>query len=313
MSKLAQLQKQIAESLHHSTQSAANHANEALSHMDGFQQYGDNRLETIDMRMIAPNPHQPRIEFKEEDLQHLTNSISELGLLQPIIVRKAGFNKYEIVAGERRFRACERLGKTKIDCVVVTITDEENALLALAENITRAGLEDYEIAKGIINFNKNYPNKKKYAELLNIGRSKLYRLLSFEALPASVLSRLDNKPGLMPDYAAQQMKSLNNDGYSMQVLEPHIHAALDLVENNELQQSKILSFVENRLKTAAIQQEKPRASKKELVRGDGTSFGKIKEDGKNLTIQIKITEISDEKKQKLEQYLLDLMESSTAK
>lgn len=307
MSKFSDLQKKISANIEQSTKVATQHSDAVLSQFDGFQHYSDSRLETLEMRMITPNPHQPRIEFKEEELEHLTNSIKELGLLQPIIVRKIGLNRYHIVAGERRFRACERLGKTKIDCVVVNITDEENALLALAENITRANLEDYEIAKGIISFNKNYPNKKEYAELLNIGRAKLYRLLSYEALPQSVISRLDTKPGLLPDYAAQQMKSLTNIGYSMEVLEPHIHAAMDLVEKNELKHSKILNFVETRLKSNLVKKSSTKGVRKDLVRSDGSSYGKIKEDGKNFTIQIKLDELSQNNKQKLEEFLQEMM------
>lgn len=310
MSKFDELQRRITASLNETVSAGTEHSSRVMAGMESLKTLSDNRLETINISQITPNPHQPRIEFKEEELEHLANSIQELGLLQPIIVRKAGLNRYQIVAGERRYRACERIGKTKIDCVVVNITDEENALLALAENITREGLADYEIAKGIITFHRDYPNKKEYAELLNIGRPKLYRLLSFEALPVSVLNRLDVKPGLISDYSAQQIKKLTNDGYAMSILEPYIHQALDLFEKGEIKQSKISTYIENCVKQDSTKNvSRINTKKRELVRADGSSYGKIKEDGKNFTVQIKLDEISENNKKKLEEFLQNIMEN----
>lgn len=314
MSKLAALQEKLKLEQKQASEAATKHSHDVISQMDGFKQYGDKRLETIDMRLISPNPHQPRIAFNKEALEQLANNIQELGLLQPITVRKAGFNRYEIISGERRYRACELIGKTSIECLVVSISDEDNALLALAENITRDDLEDYEVAKAISSFKKNFPNKKEYAEILNIGRAKLYRLLSFEILPDSLIKRLDGKPSLMPDYSAQELKKLINDGYTMDMMEPHIHAALDLVESDQLKKSKIVSFVETRLQEqAAKKQVSSKPQKTVLVREDGTPYGNIKLDSKNLTIQIKATEISDEHREQLESFLAKLVNNPTTR
>lgn len=308
MSKLAELQKKLSANISKASQAATLHTQDVMSDMGGFEQYGAKRLESIELWMVSPNPHQPRIAFNEEALQQLANNIKELGLLQPITVRKAGFNRYEIISGERRYRACEMLGMNVIDCLVVNISDEDNALLALAENITRDDLEDYEIAKAISSFKKSFPNKKEYAEILNIGRSKLYRLLSYEILPKSILDRLNDKPSLMPDYAAQQIKTLVNEGYSIPQLEPYIHDALNLVESGELKHSKIISFINTKLEEKSAKKTLvSKTNKRQLLREDGSAFGSIKQDGKNLTIQIKTNEISDENKQKLEDFLKTLV------
>lgn len=308
MSKLAELQQRLNVQLGLSNESATKHTQSAIADMDGLNQFGEKHLQNIEMRMISPNPHQPRIAFNEEALDQLANNIKELGLLQPITVRKAGFNRYEIISGERRFRACQKLDMTSIDCLVVAISDEDNALLALAENITRDDLEDYEIAKAIISFQKNFPNKKEYAQVLNIGRAKLYRLLSFKMLPQSVLQKLDKQPGLMPDYVAQQIKTLVNDGYDITQIEPYIHKALDLIEQGSLKHSKISSFIQAGLQNVQKSQTDTGAQKKSLVRKDGSKFGSIKQDGKNLTIQIKLSEIDEDKRHALEEYLSQIMQ-----
>lgn len=93
--------------------------------------------------------------FDELELQSLANSIQELGLLQTTPVRPSGIsNQYEIISGERRYRAFQLLEKPYIDCIVMEASDEQNSLLALAENINREDLTDYEIAKSVILFKK---------------------------------------------------------------------------------------------------------------------------------------------------------------
>ena len=139
-----------------------------------FDSYQSGKIEKIPVDKIKPNNAQPRLEFTDESLDKLADSINELGLLQPISVQKKG-DFYNIVAGERRFRAVKKLGKQFIDCIIITVTNENNALLALAENLSRENLSDYEIAKAIISFKSNFPSKTEYAKALGISRQKLYK------------------------------------------------------------------------------------------------------------------------------------------
>lgn len=99
----------------------------------------------IPVNKIIANQFQPREFFDDEKLMDLTNSIRENGLLQPLTVRPKG-KKYEIIAGERRFRAMQLLGKTEVPVIIITKTDEESAKLALIENIQREDLSAVEIA-----------------------------------------------------------------------------------------------------------------------------------------------------------------------
>ena len=99
----------------------------------------------INLDSIIPNKSQPRLDFYDETIQGLAESIKENGLLQPISVRKQG-DKYELIAGERRYRACMLIGREKIEAIVYDKTDEESATLSLIENIQREDLNAVEQA-----------------------------------------------------------------------------------------------------------------------------------------------------------------------
>ena len=104
----------------------------------------------LDINSIAPNPNQPRKVFSEEQLDTLAKSIATNGLLTPIIVVKSKDKRgYNLVAGERRLRACERLGMSEIPAIIESYTDNESAVLALVENMHREDLNYFEQAEGI--------------------------------------------------------------------------------------------------------------------------------------------------------------------
>src|SRR5687768_5143194 len=103
-----------------------------------------NLLE-IDIDLLGPNPQQPRTRFTEEALDELARSISANGVVQPIVVRKNG-GRYEIVAGERRWRAAQRAGLRKVPAAVREVTDDKLLELALIENIQRQELNPIEEA-----------------------------------------------------------------------------------------------------------------------------------------------------------------------
>jgi ParB family chromosome partitioning protein len=100
----------------------------------------------IPIDQIEPNPFQPRTEFDEQPLAELTASIKEQGIIQPITVRKLGYDKYQIISGERRFKASKRAGLTTIPAYVRVANDQGMLELALVENIQRQNLNALEIA-----------------------------------------------------------------------------------------------------------------------------------------------------------------------
>lgn len=100
----------------------------------------------LDIDFIEVNPFQPRTNFSEESLRELASSIKELGIIQPITVRKVGHNKYQLVSGERRFRASKLLSLETIPTYVRIANDQESLEMALVENIQRQDLDPIEIA-----------------------------------------------------------------------------------------------------------------------------------------------------------------------
>ncbi len=100
----------------------------------------------LDVHAIEVNPFQPRTNFNEESLRELASSIKELGVVQPITVRKLDFNKYQLVSGERRFRASKLIGIETIPAYIRIANDQESLEMALVENIQRQDLDPIEIA-----------------------------------------------------------------------------------------------------------------------------------------------------------------------
>ena len=106
-----------------------------------------NNINKIDISNIYPNKKQPRKNFEEKEIKELSESIKNQGLIQPIVVRQISTNSYEIIAGERRWRACQIAGLHSINCVVMSVKEESVYELALIENIQRENLNIVEEAK----------------------------------------------------------------------------------------------------------------------------------------------------------------------
>ncbi|UUC47139.1 ParB/RepB/Spo0J family partition protein [Flavobacterium cerinum] len=100
----------------------------------------------LDIDAIEINPFQPRTNFNEESLQELATSIRELGVIQPITVRKMEFNKYQLISGERRLRASKLVGLTTVPAYIRLANDNDSLVMALVENIQRHDLDPIEIA-----------------------------------------------------------------------------------------------------------------------------------------------------------------------
>ena len=113
---------------------------------DKNENQGIGTIIDLDLKLIEMNPFQPRSRFNEESLRELASSISELGVIQPITVRKLEFNKFQLVSGERRFRASKLIGKITIPAFIRVANDQESLEMALVENIQRQDLDPIEIS-----------------------------------------------------------------------------------------------------------------------------------------------------------------------
>lgn len=149
-------------------------------------------LRTIPIAQIRPNPYQPRQEFRAEELAELEASLRASGLLQPITVREVsgatgGTAAYELIAGERRLRAAERLGWTEISAVVRPVDDQTLLTLALIENLQRSDLSALEEAEGYQRLVDEFGLTQQHvAELVGKDRTTVTSTLRLLNLPASV-------------------------------------------------------------------------------------------------------------------------------
>ncbi len=143
-------------------------------------------LRELPMASLRPNPYQPRTRLDENALAELTASIEASGLLQPVIVRPRG-DSYEIIAGERRWRAAERLGWTRIPAVVREVDDQTLLTLALVENLQRHDLSPIDEAKGYRRLGDEFRlPQSEIARTLGRNRSTVANLLRLLQLPEEI-------------------------------------------------------------------------------------------------------------------------------
>ncbi len=139
------------------------------------------------MEKITPNAHQPRLMFDEVLLEELAHSIREKGVLQPLLVRPLGQDAYEIIAGERRWRAAQLAGLHQVPCRILSIESHEMMEIGLLENIQRDDLNPLEEAKGYRYLMDHFSyTQEKLAHRLGKSRSHIGNMLRILALPASV-------------------------------------------------------------------------------------------------------------------------------
>jgi ParB family chromosome partitioning protein len=145
----------------------------------------------IPIKDIVPNQYQPRREFAEAELEELSASLRENGLLQPIVVRPAGAGRWELVAGERRWRAATRLGWKEIPAVVREVDDRTMLVLALVENVQRSQLSALEEADAYQRLAEEFDlTQQDIAEVVGKNRSTVANALRLLQLPATVRTLL---------------------------------------------------------------------------------------------------------------------------
>jgi ParB family chromosome partitioning protein len=147
----------------------------------------DDRLQTLAVALIRPGKYQPRTRMNQQALNELADSIRTQGVIQPVVVREIGFGEYELIAGERRWRAAQIAGMSEIPAVIKTVADEAALVMALIENIQRQELDSIEEAQGIQRLiNEFGMNHESAAQAVGRSRSAVSNLLRLLALPAVV-------------------------------------------------------------------------------------------------------------------------------
>ena len=197
---------------------------------------GSSNLNEVEIALIDPNPNQPRREFDQEALQELATSIRELGIIQPITLRKMDGGRYQIIAGERRWRASQLAGLTKIPAYIVTVEDQNAMEMALVENIQREDLNAIEIALAYQHLAEaTGMTQAKISERVGKSRAAVTNYMRLLKLPAQVQMALKNheiemghaRALLAIDSPSQQIKlfrEVQQQQYSVRKVEDLINA-----------------------------------------------------------------------------------------
>lgn len=155
---------------------------------------GSSTISEVPLDEIIVNPNQPRREFDQEALQELADSIAEIGIIQPITLRKTDEDKYQIIAGERRYRASILAGKLTIPAYIRTADDENVMEMALIENIQREDLNALEIALAYQHLIEQYGlTQEKLSERIGKKRATIANYVRLLKLPATVQVAIRNK------------------------------------------------------------------------------------------------------------------------
>ena len=153
----------------------------------------NEELLEIDLDLIEPNSQQPRSRFTEENLEELAQSIRANGVVQPIVVRRRG-GKFQIIVGERRWRASQKAGLQKIPSIIREVTDEKLLELALIENIQRQDLNPIEEAKAYKNLIERVGlTQEMIAERVGKNRTVITTFLRLLKLPSDIISLVENE------------------------------------------------------------------------------------------------------------------------
>ena len=197
---------------------------------------GSSNLNEVEIALIDPNPNQPRREFDQEALQELATSIRELGIIQPITLRKMEGGRYQIIAGERRWRASQLAGLSKIPAYIVTVEDQNAMEMALVENIQREDLNAIEIALAYQHLAEaTGMTQAKISERVGKSRAAVTNYMRLLKLPAQVQMALKNheiemghaRALLAIDSPSQQIKlfrEVQQQQYSVRKVEDLINA-----------------------------------------------------------------------------------------
>ncbi|MBR3472151.1 MAG: ParB/RepB/Spo0J family partition protein [Prevotella sp.] len=210
---------------------------DALISTNDVKTQGSSTINEIPLSQIEPNPNQPRREFDEAALQELAQSIGEIGIVVPLTLRQTGENRFQIVAGERRWRASQIAGLKSVPAYIRTIKDEEVMEMALVENIQREDLNAIEIALAYQHLMETTDKTQdKVAERVGKSRTAITNYLRLLKLPAQVQMALQKKEIdmgharalLSLDSPAQQIalfREIQKNAYSVRKVEELVRMA----------------------------------------------------------------------------------------
>lgn len=211
------------------------------------------RIEMIPVEEISPNPNQPRKIFREEELEGLAQSIVEVGILQPLSVRKTELG-WELIAGERRLRASQKAGLLSVPCRIMAVEEETSTILALVENIQRQDLDYFEEAHAMAQLISTYGlSQDEVSKKLGKSQSAVANMLRLLKLSQPVMEKL--REGGCTQRHARALLKIHDEKTQLEVL------ARVLAQNLNVSQTE--EYIQYILQP---QEEKPKGKKMIVIR-----------------------------------------------
>ena len=220
-----------------------------------------NKSNTVSISDLSRNPYQPRQHFSEEKLEELANSIKKNGVIQPVAVRqsKSDINKYEIVAGERRWLAAQRAGLHEIPVNILELSDVESLEVAIVENIQRDDLTPIEEARGYKRLSEEFKyDHENISKLMSKSRSHISNTLRLLTLPEDVIAMLEEgtltsgqaRPLIGLPSASNIAEEIVKNNYSARKVEYIVKNKKNIKphqKNYDANTQKIQEYIEKRL------------------------------------------------------------------
>ena len=210
-------------------------------------------IEKINLKKIRAGVYQPRQNFEETELQDLADSIKEHGIIQPIILRKTDEDFYEIIAGERRFRAAKIANLTEIPAIIRKFSDNDALEIAIIENVQRSDLSPTEEARGYQRLIKEFSYTQEIvAKKVGKSRAHIANLLRLLTLPEKVREYLDSKQISM-GHARAIINSINPEELAKKIIAKglNVRDAEEIVRDEKIEKAKrtpVLIRTESRIK-----------------------------------------------------------------
>ena len=249
--------------------------------VDSLDNQEGEAIVEINIDQIQPSRYQPRRIFDQDKLEELADSIREAGgLTNPINIRSLGDGKYELITGERRWRAHRLLGWSKIKARVRVLSDAAAQILALTDNIDAEPLTAYEEARALRDLleNKIATSHSDLARKTGRNKATIGRQMSFFSLPAAVIAKLDENPQLLSQRVATELA-----GYSEANAEEVVEA-VEAIEMGRLEPTAAGTWVKNKIraKSRGIANTRPRVV---TFAASKSGLTKARISGKKITLE----------------------------
>jgi ParB family chromosome partitioning protein len=228
-----------------------------------------DRVINISIEDVTPNPYQPRIQMNNESLEELAASIKEKGVVQPILVRSMGTDKYEIIAGERRFRACKMVGLPEVPAIVKEVSDTEAMAIAITENIQREDLNAVELARAYSSLMNEFNlTQEQLAQSVGKSRPAVANMMRLLQLPQEIQENILS--GKISMGHARALLSLEQQNLQIELCKKIIELELSVRQTEKMVQKLLqqpkqqriafrsaeIEAIENKLRTMLATQVK---------------------------------------------------------